>query len=178
MNLILRLLRVLAAAVLGRRRDLMDESVVAFRVWPNDLDINLHMNNGRYLTVMDLGRMDMAVRAGLLRAMLRERWMPVLGGATVRFRRPLAPFRRYLLRTRILCWDEKWVYFEHRFETRGGHLACHAIVKGLFLARGASVPPAEILRALGRSRVSPPMPPAVAAWMESERELRDRSQAA
>ena len=29
------------------------------RVWPNDLDTNAHMNNGRYLTLMDLGRFDL-----------------------------------------------------------------------------------------------------------------------
>lgn len=178
MNLILRMIRVLAAALLGRRRDLMDPSVLAFRVWPNDLDVNLHMNNGRYLTIMDLGRTDLIVRAGFLRAMLRERWMPVLGGATVRFRRPLAPFQRYVLRTRVLCWDDKWVYLEQRFETRGGQLACHAIVKGLFLAGRASVPPPEVLRVLGLATASPAMPPAVAAWAESERDLRDHSQAA
>lgn len=42
----------------GRRLplDLLDASVVGFRVWPTDLDINLHMTNARYLSVMDAGR--------------------------------------------------------------------------------------------------------------------------
>ena len=55
MNLILRMIKVLVAALFGQRLGVLDSSILTFRVWPNDLDINLHMNNGRYLTIMDLG---------------------------------------------------------------------------------------------------------------------------
>mgnify|MGYP003290859366 CR=1 FL=1 len=40
------------------RRGVLDDSRVCFRVLPNDCDVNLHMNNGRYWTIMDLGRAD------------------------------------------------------------------------------------------------------------------------
>ena len=56
MNLIFRLLRALLAALRRRPLGPLEESVVAFGVWPGDLDINRHMNNGRYLTVMDRGQ--------------------------------------------------------------------------------------------------------------------------
>jgi hypothetical protein len=52
MNLILRMIKVLVAALFGQPLGILDSSVLTFRVWPNDLDINLHMNNGRYLTIM------------------------------------------------------------------------------------------------------------------------------
>lgn len=174
MNLIFRMARILLAALLGRRLGgPLAASVVRFRVLPNDLDINLHMNNGRYLTLMDLGRADLMIRTGLLGPMLRRRWMPVLGGASVRYRRPLGPFETFVLRTRVLCWDAKWLFIEHRVEKPDGHLACHAVVKGLFLAPGgARIPPSEILAVLGQDLVSPPMPAGVAAWLESERGLR------
>jgi acyl-CoA thioesterase FadM len=42
------------------------------RVLPNDIDINLHMNNGRYLTICDLTRVDMFIRTGLAKTMLQE----------------------------------------------------------------------------------------------------------
>lgn len=180
MNLIFRMARVFLAALLGRRLDgILAVSSVRFRVLPNDLDLNLHMNNGRYLTLMDLGRADLMIRTGLLGPILRRRWMPVLGGATVRYRRSLSPFERFVLRTRLLCWDDKWLFIEHRVETTDGSLACHAVVKGLFLAPGgASVPPSEILAVLGRDAASPPMPAGVAAWLESERDLRTETVAA
>lgn len=174
MNLIFRMARVILAALLGRRLDgILAVSVLRFRVLPNDLDVNLHMNNGRYLTLMDLGRTDLMIRCGLLGPILRRRWMPVLGGATVRYRRSLGPFERFVLRTRLLCWDGKWLFIEHRVETPDGDLVCHAVVKGLFLSRGrTSVPPSEILGVLGKAAVSPPMPAGVAAWLESEDGLR------
>ncbi|UEM21852.1 thioesterase family protein [Skermanella mucosa] len=157
MNLVFRMIKVLLAALFGRRRDLMDESVLTFRVWPNDLDVNLHMNNGRYLTIMDLGRMDLMIRCGLARPIIRNRWMPVLGGASVRFRRSLKPFERFRLHTRVLGWDAKWVYMEHRIESMDGRVAAHATVRGLFKSRAGTVEPAEILRLLGRDVESPPM---------------------
>ena len=43
-----------------------------FRVWPHDLDTSLHMNNGRYWTLMDLGRADLMIRSGLWPSILRN----------------------------------------------------------------------------------------------------------
>ena len=52
----------------GRRCALPDGmSVLRFRAWPTDLDPSLHVNNGRYLALMDLGRLDLMVGAGLWR---------------------------------------------------------------------------------------------------------------
>ena len=85
MNLILRLIKVLVAALFGQRLGVLDSSILTFRVWPNDLDINLHMNNGRYLTIMDLGRADLMIRCGLGKVILKRRWMPVLGAVTIQY---------------------------------------------------------------------------------------------
>ena len=85
MNLWLRLLVVLARA-LRRPGSLgpLDEGVLRFHVMPHDLDVNLHVNNGRYFTLMDLGRVDLVARLGLVRPILRNRWMPVVASATLR----------------------------------------------------------------------------------------------
>ena len=48
-------------------------SSLAFRVSPGDIDVNRHMNNGRYLTIMDLGRIDVLIRTGLWREMNRQK---------------------------------------------------------------------------------------------------------
>ena len=55
MNLYLRLLLLLLRIWRLPRRGVLDESRAAFHVLPNDCDINFHMNNGRYLSFMDLG---------------------------------------------------------------------------------------------------------------------------
>ena len=119
MNLLLRLIRVLLTAVCRPPLGILDESVVTFRVWPTDLDLNGHMNNGRYLTLMDLGRIDLMARSGLARVALRRGWRPVVGSATIRFHRALKLFHRYELKTRVVGWDAKWFYIEQRFEREG-----------------------------------------------------------
>ena len=39
----------------------------------NDLDLNFHVNNGRFLTICDLNRIDFFIRTGLLKLMLKEK---------------------------------------------------------------------------------------------------------
>jgi len=167
MNLILRLIRTVIAALLRPPLGVLDLSEVRFRVWPNDLDLNLHMNNGRYFTIMDLGRIDLMVRAGMARRAWREGWTVVVGSETIQFRRPLRPFRAYTLKTRVLCWDERWVFLEQRFEAKG-ELAALGLVKGMVIHDRRTLRPREVLKAMGLLRRSPPMPPAIKAWALAE----------
>jgi acyl-CoA thioesterase FadM len=169
----LRLVRSGLLSAIRPRIGYFDESVAPMRVWPADVDTWGHMNNGRYLTVMDLGRTDWAVRTGVLRVWVRESWSPILGGATIRYKRTLRPLRSYELRTRMLCWDDKWFYFEQRF-TRHDRLYAVALAKGMIRHGGAPVPPSEMATALGVSPESPPIPEAVARWAQTESSLLDQ----
>ena len=149
---------------------LYDESVVPMRVWPTDLDVYGHMNNGRYLTIMAFGRTDMLSRCGLLRESFRRRWSPLLGGATIRYRRSLTPLRRYQLRTRIIGWDHKWFYFRQRF-TRGDEIMATALVKGLVRHGRDLVPPTDLFALIGGPPEPPDLPTEVTRWIESEAAL-------
>lgn len=140
-------------------------SVLSFRVWPNDLDVNIHMNNGRFLSVMDLGRFDLSFRTGLGRAMLKNRWKPLVGGLSMRYRRSLAPFERYELHTRLLGWDAKWFYLEQRF-LKGGNLVAEGIVRALFRGRKGNVAVSEVLAQMGYEGPEPELPEAVRRWAE------------
>lgn len=169
MNLVFRLLKTLILWILfPARRGLLEETVVRFRVWPNDLDTNLHVNNGRYMTLMDLGRLDLLLRNGSIRHLMREKWYPVLASCHVRFRRPLNLFQKFEIRTRIAAWDAKWIYLEQRI-LRDGELVLHAYLKGVFVARGGgSVPVTRLLGLMGAREASPAMPEGMAAWVEAE----------
>lgn len=161
-----------------RIRDILDAATLDFHVLPNDLDTNIHMNNGRYLTIMDLGRFDLVLRTGLLRHMMKQKAMPVLSAAQVRWRLPLNPFQKFTLETRVVCWDDKWVYMEQRFILRGGPkdgaVAAIGVVKGSFYntVRKATVPTPELLRALGLDKQSPPMPEHIREWQAAEEHLK------
>lgn len=138
----------------------MDELRLPLRVWPTDLDVSVHMNNGRYLTIADLGRWDYMIRIGFWKAMKNRGWHPVVGTSKTWHRRSLLPFQKYELTTRILFWDEKWVYFEQRYEGVGkeaGALYCKVVIKALFLHGREKVPSADLIAAFGDVGDSPPM---------------------
>jgi acyl-CoA thioesterase FadM len=173
LNLIFRLLWVIVAALLKPRIGLLDSSVLSFKVLPTDLDINLHMTNARYLSIMDLGRTDLLIRSGMLGLVKQERWLPVTGSIDIKFRRQLDPFQSYELTTRLLCWDEKWLYLEQRFESAKG---VHSVttVRGLFRGRGGSVPSRVLLDRMGHQGESPPFPTQVLcllAWEEAGKRM-------
>lgn len=151
----LRFLRVLAARLLRRRpMGARDESVLHFRVWPGDIDFNLHLNDGRYLSLMDLGRLDLIVRTGIYRVMRREKWFPVVGAVLVSYKREVRAFRRFALKSRIIGWDAKWFYLEQRIY-RGETLACEATLQTLFRGRDGNVPTAAVAAAAGADPASP-----------------------
>lgn len=165
MNLYLRLFLLLFKLIGLPRKGVLDESRVAFRVLPTDCDINLHMNNGRYLSFMDLGRVHLMKQLGAISAIFKKRWMPVLAAADINFIRQLAPFQKFELVTRIVTWDEKYCYMEQRFESEGA-LCAHAYVKGLFLDAAGRVANSAVVAELGFADSPPPMPEELKLWVE------------
>ncbi|MFN7134066.1 MAG: thioesterase family protein [Myxococcales bacterium] len=146
----------------------LEEVRLPMRVWPLDIDVYLHLNNGRYLTLMDNGRLQFMQRTGLLSVCRRRRWVPVLGGATVEFRRELRSFQTFDLVTRCAWWDEKWFYLEHRME-RAGTVHALAWVKPVFKEGRRTVPPAEVLGALGFEGPPPEPSEALRRWAGATR---------
>jgi acyl-CoA thioesterase FadM len=167
MNLWFRLAWTVLAAWLGKRRaGLFDTTVLHLRVLPNDLDFNGHVNNGRYLTLGDLGRIDYVMRTGAAKVALRLRAMPIVGDAVAKFRRDLKPFERFTLHTRLLGWDEKWTYMEHRF-VRAGRVVGVVTMRGLFRSATGPIAPSTLLAAMGMEQSSPALPAWALTWSQS-----------
>jgi acyl-CoA thioesterase FadM len=139
------------------------------RVWPNDLDLNMHATSGRYLTFMDVGRIDLLARMRLLRKVTRLGWRPIVGGSMITYRKSLLPFERFVVKSRILCWDEKWFYCEHIVVNAAGDLSAIANVRGLMRGPKGNVPPQALIDLAGRVGVtSPPIPDFIVRWREAE----------
>lgn len=183
MNLWLRLLVYVLTAWRRPRLELPDGvSRLTFRVWPHDLDTSLHLNNGRYLTLMDLGRLDVMVSGGLWRAVLRHKWTPVATAIKIRYRRELRLFERFEIASRIVAWDATTVVMEQRFlfkgGTRDGQLAAHALFKGGLYDRAQSqfVPIGRLMEEVGVLAQSPPLSPDVEAFLKADSELKRAAQ--
>ena len=67
------------------------------------------------------------------------------------------------MHSRIVGWDDKWCYFEHRFE-KGGTVAALAYARGVMRTREGSVPSSDVLALIGITTPSPPLPEAVQHW--------------
>lgn len=166
MNLWLRLLFVLLTAPFKKRAGLFDTTVLRLRVLPNDLDFNGHVNNGRYFTLADLGRVDYVIRSGSAAVAWRLRAAPIVGDATAKFRKDLRPFQAVELHSRLLGWHGKWTFMEHRFVTRG-RVAGVVTMRGLFVAKSGPVAPEVFLEARGLKMEAPALPESVLTWSRS-----------
>ncbi len=143
------------------------------RVWPNDIDFNFHLNNSRYLTCMDYGRIRMLAAAGILDHVIHRRWTPLVGSIDIVYRRSLALWAAFTLTTRILCWDDKWFYMEQTLRFEEG-LAATAWVKAIFQERGKNIPPQVLVDMVQPRLASPPVTEAMTKWNDLTREKLDR----
>ena len=133
----------------GPRVGIHETGRVRLRVWPTDLDILGHMNNGVYLSIMDLGRFDLLVRSGVWARFQKLGYYPVVASETITFRKSLQPWQRYDLESRIVGYDAKAVYIEQRFVV-DGEIFAKGFIRGRFLKRtGGVVSIAELSEAIG-----------------------------
>jgi acyl-CoA thioesterase FadM len=147
----------------------LGEEKLAMRVWPQDIDFNFHLNNARYLSLMDYGRMHLLARNGLLGPMLRNRWKPLVGAVWITYRRSLPLFARFELKSRLVSWDERWFYFEQTFTGRDG-LSAVSWVKAVLRDTQGNVTPQKVIDLVAPGLKSPALPEAFAGWNEITRE--------
>lgn len=114
---------------------------------PNDLDINLHVNNGRYLTLCDLNRVDLFIRTGLARVMLKRGWIPIIAEHTMNYRKPLGVFRKFTATMHLTHWDEKHFFMTHCF-TINGKIIAEGTSKGVVRGKAGVITPDEVLAAI------------------------------
>lgn len=163
----LRLLKISLAAQFRSRLSVGDASVLTLRVWPLDIDFFWEMNNGRHLTMMDLGRMDLAFRSGLVAALRKNRWGLVVGGASVRYRHRLRPFQVYQLRTEVLGYDQRWFYI-HQQTMRGEKVHSAGLMRTGMTSRQGLVPPQDVLAAMNIVDWTPTLPLWVQSWIDAD----------
>lgn len=141
-------LRIIYQALSWRSRGKLKINEVSrrtFRVWPSDLDVYNHMNNGVYLTIMDLARYDQGLRTGLWQKWRKLGWYPVVVNATISFRKSLEPWQKFDIETKVLGWDDISYFIEQRF-VRNGEIYARAIMRGRFLKRPRGIlTPQEVM---------------------------------
>ena len=181
MNLWFRVLWLfLSAPFRARIEPPFGVSRLRFRVWPHDIDTNLHLNNGRYLTLADLGRTDLLLRTGLLRTVLKEGLLPMLSGSAIRYRREIRTFRAFTLESRIVAWRGTSFVMEHRFlaampDGSEGTAAIALVRGGLYSRKERKfVPASRLVEIAGYTGEAPAIPAEIEAFLAVEEGLKTR----
>lgn len=164
MNVIWRTLLVILQARRGEALDASAVSRIRLTTLPTDLDILWHMNNGRYLSLFDLGRWDLLIRTGLFDAMKERGWYAVVSSETVTFRKSLQLWQRFDVESRFVGHDDKAVFLEHRAVV-DGEVYARVIVRSRMLRRtGGTVSNEELFAAVGRPAGLPEVEPWIHDW--------------
>ncbi|OQS07181.1 hypothetical protein THRCLA_00817 [Thraustotheca clavata] len=145
---------------------LMDTHLRHLRVTLNDIDRNGHCNNARYLRECGAGRRDFWKANGVWDIIRKHGGNLVVGAQTVRYRRELALWQSYTLETRVLAWDDRAYYVEHRFVSTENPPFIHAIVLVKNNVLGAKRPH-ELVSIVAKDQVQPAIPEEVALWIKS-----------
>lgn len=136
------------------------------RIWPVDIDVWMELNNGRTLTLFDLGRMILLKRVGAVAIMREKGWAGTVAGASARYRRRLQLFQKVEMRSRIRNWDDRFLHIEQALY-RDGTAAGHALLRSALTDRTRLIPMSEAAEAIGVTE-SPPLPEWVSAWSTAD----------
>lgn len=139
-----------------------------FTCMPWDLDPFLEMNNGRVLTLYDLGRFNLAIRIGLIKVIKQNKWGLVVAGSTVMYRRRIRIFDRVTIRTQIAGIDDRWVYIQQSMWVKGQSCSSVLLRTGV-TEKGRVIDTQRVSEALGVESIHFAENPWLNAWVKSEK---------
>ena len=145
-----------------------DTHEAQFRCSPLDCDMFFEMNNGRILTLYEFGRFQHVVRTGFWPKLRAKGWGFAVAGVSIRYRKRIVPFERYTQKTRLLGFDERFIYIEQAMVKPSGEVANHALFRTAVVSNHRAVPTADLVQVAGIHPVSPALPEWVQAWITAE----------
>ena len=150
------------------RLSLLETDSFHLRVWPNDLDGFLELNNGRILSLYDIGRFTLSTRIGLMPVVRQRGWAFAVAGSFIRYRHRVTLFQRVEIRTRVVGRDGRFILMEQAM-WRGDTCTSHLLARTVVTSKDGVVNPADVLDALGQPRdFFPEVPAWATALMQAE----------
>jgi acyl-CoA thioesterase FadM len=137
------------------------------RCWPHDLDGFLEMNNGRILTILDLGRFVLARRSGLLTALRANKWGLTMAGVSVRYRKRIRLFTKFRVVSRAVGWDDKFFYLDQSIWV-GDACAAQALYRSAITDHDGIVKPRRLFDYTGYEGPRPVLPEWVQNWIDAD----------
>lgn len=164
MNLFIRCLRVILLARLAPKRAFTEEFNTHFFIGLHDLGWRDHLPNYRFLSFMELGAFDFF--HGTRLALSGKYSSRMIAAQEVIYLQPIRPFQKVELKTRLLGWDEKYLYFQHDFYVKG-RLKAVGLVKEICLKGGQQISPQCLVgRAVKKT-------PVIESWLLNHKKIRE-----
>ncbi|OWF44227.1 protein THEM6-like [Mizuhopecten yessoensis] len=173
----LRQICLVIMSVIRRRsstKHLLESSVIEGIVLMNDLDLQFHMNNARYLRECDFGRTKLWIENRIIGKIGIGRMVRLTNAAaSVRYRKSLQLFNRYKIVSKVIFWDEKAFYVEQQILRQPDDFVCAVIICKQSVI-GCS-PDSLVQKLSGHSTISsPPKTRELQSLLESWQHSSDR----
>jgi len=162
---------LLKARTSRNKMSFQDTGIIKTRVWLSDIDIYPELNNGRHLTLMDLGRYDFGYKVGLIKVLKNNNWGLMIAGNFTRYRRRLKLFHKFAIHTELVGYDEKWYYFYQQTK-RNDVIHSSALIRGAVISEEGLIPTQKVANLLGIE-----FKPNVPEWVEDWIALNKKSPA-
>ncbi len=163
MTLYFRLLIITFKILFGPKRHPLDIFISNFRVLPSDCDLNFHLTSSRYPAFIEAASIHQMGQMGILGKMLKRGCSPINANYDVTYIRPIKPFEKFRIISRIVTWDDKYLYLEHRFEV-DGELRAFGMARAVFMCKKAVTSMGEIAAITGEQLIAPDVTEAVLKW--------------
>ncbi|MEM7547724.1 MAG: acyl-CoA thioesterase [Pseudomonadota bacterium] len=141
------------------------------RAMPWDIDPLGDLNNGRIITLTDVGRIALAQRVGLMAAVRRNRWGLAMAGSAPHYRKRAGLWQRLEFHSRFVGRDARFIFIEHSMFL--GHEnakipAFNAMCRTVITSRGRLVPTDKVMAEIGHPDWNPPLPCWVEDWAKAD----------
>lgn len=143
--------------------DLFDRVSLKRRPTLFDMDDTWHMSNASYLKFMTRGRLEHTIASGLYKQMAAQRCRILLANSEITYIKALQLHQDFYLRTRLLGWDEKYLYYDQRLDTEDT-LYTHALLRCVPQHQKNTLTPRVFLEMTGFNRLSPALPEYIDSW--------------
>lgn len=169
-----RMARMMATAKSRGDYRMGTESRLTFRCLPTDIDLNLHLNNARYMMLADVGRIDLFMRAGLGKMIRERKWAPMLGGLQTVFVREIRLWQRFHVYSAVETWQGTQALGRHRFVLENGETAAAIMTTAGVYDRpaGRFLDMDEVVAILGSDARARPLTGDESAFMASHVAMR------
>ena len=146
---VIRLARVIAKSKFQKKIsfDSTHNECINLRVLPQDIDLFMELNNGRYVTLLDLGRFSYGAKVNMGKFLKKNNWSLTIVGTYNEYRHRLRLFQKFILETKIIGYDKNWFYFFQKIQRNNKtHMA--SIVKFSYTSSTGLVMPKDVIKAM------------------------------